>query len=450
MDNIDQTQNNDILKHEFHILTQNSLYDTESVAVSLDLAMRMIIDTRDFISKELNNELIDHPLMHDNATQQRKTDADYDNIDTIALVDLFKQRHPLRLHGLIERGRVYVPKLFLSSLVSQFDFFLARLLRTIDSFKPEFMHIEHKQVTLQRAMSALNMESLRSELLEHEIDKLLFGDRLMQFDIFIKDHKIGLNKIPFIKEFYEVYFRRNLLVHCDGRVSQIYIDNCNNIGINIPPSITVGSTLGVDSSYFVRAVYLHMALEAILVQLVWRNILPSQAMLADRSLNTVLFEMNDLSLFTISTLIGDSLFNVIKYSDDIQKATITINYATAKKMSGAENECEQLIINLDVNELPIKYKLAKTVLLEQYDRAIEYMNEANINPSSMHKIDYIVWPLFKKFRTTTQFLDTYKLLYKEEYVERSDEKTIPISQPVAQKPKSTSHYTKSKRQHRRR
>ena len=75
----------------------------------------------------------------------------------------------------------------------------------------------------------------------------------------------------------------------------------------------------------------------------------------------------------------------------------------------------EIINKLDFTSCDNRYKFAKFVLLDEYEKAATFMKLYN---SGEWKFYYCKWPLFKWFIETDIFKNTYQAIFGEDFVKQ--------------------------------
>lgn len=134
--------------------------------------------------------------------------------------------------------------IYLMTLYEAFnkDFFFELFLNM-----PETLKSKEKQIDYETALSCKKIEELHENIVNKEIDQMGYIN-LIEFANYINiKFKIDLskefNKFEALKE---NYFRRNIIVHNSGRISEVYINK-----MNLNPD-DLGKELNIDINYLER------------------------------------------------------------------------------------------------------------------------------------------------------------------------------------------------------
>ena len=310
-------------------------------------------------------------------------------------------------------GKIIPESLFVS-LISQYDAFLTRLLRAIYEIKPDVLNGSERNLTFSQLVEMETVENARDYIIDKEIDTVLRKSHSEQFDYLEKLLGMKLReKLPIWQTFIEITERRNLLVHCDGVVSNQYVKNCKEHKCQID-KIKVGQRLGIEPKYFTNAYKCLYEIATKLTHTIWRKLLISDLKDADRELNDVCFHLINTNSFELADILLDFGCNQKRHFNDSLKNVFIVNGSLSKYLQGKKEEAKQILDKKDWSASSDDFKLAYAVLTDDYEIAYEMMLKIGDN-GDVDKSDYKQWPLFNKIREEVKFKETYKEIFKEEY-----------------------------------
>ena len=107
------------------------------------------------------------------------------------------------------------------------------------------------------------------------------------------------------------------------------------------------------------------------------------------------------------------------------KLSFILNKAQALKWMGECGQSKKILASQDWSACSDKFKLAKAVLLDEFDTAAKIMMSIGNNPEKISILHYREWPIFKEFRKTKQFLEAYQCIFNEKF-EMVTETSLPI------------------------
>lgn len=318
-----------------------------------------------------------------------------------------------------------LPRTFIVSLVSQYDAYLGEIYRTLFESKPELINSLENEMNLQEILQFEDLEELKDFVLEKEVEKLLRNSHYEQLKTLEKRvenltaKKFTLtSNLPSLSTFIEVTERRNLFVHCNGIVSRQYLEICKKHKVQEIDKVAINEQLTVEPLYFQKAYHSIFEIGVKLGQVLWRKFLPHRLIEADKNINNICYDLIVTGDYRLAQELLYFATEVIpKNGNDEMKKTLTINKALSHYLDNNKKECLKI---LDTEDFSVgdEFKLACAVLKEEYDEARKYMLKIGTNNDELDKEAYQEWPLFNKFRDTEIFKETFKKLFKEEFIIR--------------------------------
>lgn len=333
---------------------------------------------------------------------------------------LSEWRSMVRNHENFLLASKLLPRSLVVSLISQYDAYLGRLLRAIFIGKPEILNSSEKKLTFEDIASLGSIEDARDFILEKEVESILRSSHSDQFKWM--EHAFGL---PLTKDletwpvFIELTERRNLFVHTDGVVSSQYLLTCNKHQCSLDDGTEEGVTLWVSSAYFHQSHQCVFEIGTKLGHVLWRKLFPHQREKADANLINLTYDLIDQSRYSLAICLLDFAFEGIKkFSDEASKLTLLINRAQAYKWKGEEKRCKEILNQVDWSAKSDNFKLAHAVLSDKFGEAQTIMKQIGKSGSIISDY-YRDWPLFKDFRESKEFLETYSEIFGEEFALRA-------------------------------
>jgi hypothetical protein len=334
-----------------------------------------------------------------------------------------------------------LPVNFIVSFVSQYDAFLGRLIKTIFHHKPELLNNSEKNLLFSELLKFKSIDEAREFVVEKEVESVLRDSHLKQFKWLENKLNIPLRKdLPSFSSFIEITERRNLFVHCNGFVSRQYIEICKENSVDDIEKVTLGEKLKVTPAYFGKCYSVLLEIGVKLGQVIWRKLLPEQLEDADDHLNNVCFELLKkghkklaLNLLTFATE------TLKKHHNQEIMCIFIINKALAYYLSDKKKEASKILSGHDWSAASDKFKLAVSVLNEDFENAIILMKSIGKNNDIIPKEAYQEWPLFTEFRKRDDFKETFKEIYKEDllFLEKKPKSLEEIVDEIKEMKKET-------------
>ena len=300
------------------------------------------------------------------------------------------------------------------SLISQYDAFLSRILRIIFEIKPEILSGSDKNLTFSQLTEFKTIEKAKEHIAEKEVEAVLRKSHSEHFDYL--ENKLGMKlreNQSLWRKFIEITERRNLFVHCDGVVSNQYLQKCSIEGCEIN-DYKLGDKLDVKIEYFSKAHKCLYELSVTLTHTIWRKMLKEDLSNADKELNNICFDLISAKSFELADTLLSFACNQKKHADDFYKNILIINHALSKYLQNKNEDVKMILSSKDWSACSDKFKLAYEILMNDYKKAYVIMKRIGRN-GDIEDSEYKGWPLFIKIREEKEFKDIYKEIFEEEY-----------------------------------
>lgn len=301
-----------------------------------------------------------------------------------------------------------IEKALFLNLFSSFDAFMGDLISCLFSIKPELYKGLGKQISVADILSFDNFDELKDKVLTDEIETIRRKSYVDQFSDLEKLFKTTLTKFKNWPSFVELTQRRNLLMHCNGIVSEQYIKVCSKEGYNFNGDISIGDEIELDFDYMERAFNLMAEVATKLGQTLWRKAQPSELASADDQLSGVIYNYLHEREFEKAICLGEFSMALPNISSELMSKINVINLVIAYKMSNNNDKAQKVLESIDWSASTMDFKLANAVLSNDFDEAKQIMLKLQGNGEMITESSYHNFPLFFEFRESEQFLEAYK------------------------------------------
>ena len=315
------------------------------------------------------------------------------------------------------------------SLISQYDAYIGRLLRTAFVRKPEILSSSDRKLSFEALNQFESIEAAREFILEKEVESVLRSSHADQFKWIEKSFDLVLTKdLASWPSFVEIAERRNLFVHTDGVISSQYIAVCKAHKHPLDKSTKEGERLQVSQEYFKSAHHCIFEIGVKLGHVQWRKLLPEERDDADQNLIALTYELIDNGDFDLAIRILDfACTDFKKFANEGNQLALIVNRAQAYKWKGDNDRCKKLMRAVDWSAKGDQFKLAEATLAEDWSKAAKIMNRIG-KGGAIDEVSYRDWPLFRDFRKTEQFLSEYADIFGEAFTTKTQSKNDSLGQ----------------------
>jgi hypothetical protein len=294
-------------------------------------------------------------------------------------------------------------------MFSAFDAFTGDLLRAIFQKKPELFRSLNRTVDVATIIGCSTLDDLKRSLLEDEIETFRRDSYVDQFGRLESLFAVKLRGFSRCPAFVECTQRRNLFTHCDGVVTDQYLNVCKGAGLTI--DAPVGKRLDVDLKYLKQSTELLMEVGLKLGQTLWRKVFPNELKQCDASLNKEIYDLLLDENWDRAFVFSEFAIQQSTASDDVMRKVFAVNHTIAAKFGGQIELASKLLSHLDWSGAALEFQLAKAVLEDQFDEAARLMLRLGKNGQLVDEHSYHGFPLFRTFRLQDVFLRTYEKIY---------------------------------------
>jgi hypothetical protein len=112
---------------------------------------------------------------------------------------------------------------------------------------------------------------------------------------------------------------------------------------------------------------------------------------------------------------SDALRNIKSWRKDVVRRMIVINRAQSIKWAGEDERCVEMLEYEDWSASSKDFRLACAVLRGNFQRARDLMILLGDNAEYADEEAYHLWPLFREFRSTSEFQEAFEEVFGKEF-----------------------------------
>ena len=329
----------------------------------------------------------------------------------------FKAQSKIKELDKLTAARKTFPSMILLPLVSQYDAFVAALLKVLFEQNPERISISEKQVSFSEISELTSVEEIKNSIIEKEVEKIIRESHSKQFDIMEKLFNVKLSKgLDIWPDFIEISERRNLLAHTNGIVSKQYVSICKMRHVKAEKIAKIGEKLTFTGQYFDHAFDVCYEISLKLAHVLWRKLLPKDVDLSDKHYNDKCYDLIVARNYDVAIKLLDFICDTVKkHSNENTLLFMKFNRCNAHRLAKRQERCIELLDAIDTSAVGIEFKLVEAVLRNRFDHAGKLMRQIGDKHEVIKQHTYSDWPIFERFRESNQFLKAYEEIFNEPF-----------------------------------
>ena len=294
----------------------------------------------------------------------------------------------------------------LMMLLIKYEDSISRLYRYVIEKHPQAF-LSKKSITYSDLLSMKSdIEEIKKRFVDDEIDAIMrepIDDWYSSFNS--KQKATFLFEDNLFDDFKEIYYRRNLVVHNQGIVNDIYLSYVKNT------KAEKGQKLFVDRKYLDRAFSL-TSLMLVDTFFGLRKIADDKNELVEWIINSYGFKCLQEKKWEMAKY----LYKVVLQDESILSADLIvakINYMIAIKNIDGVDAIRDEVNNLDVSALKLTFVAAKSALLNEYEQVSDILDKC-LEKNEIDSPSIKTWPLFNEFRESDEYIQFVER-HKEEF-----------------------------------
>ncbi len=294
------------------------------------------------------------------------------------------------------------PRMFVVTLVCQYDAIIGNLIRLVLTNKPEILNGSEKPITFKQLTEYHSMEEAKEAIITKEIETILRDSHDEQLKWF--ENKLGIKlheDKELISKFIEITERRNLFTHNNGIVNDSYLLNCKKFGIQTEAKI--GDILEVSPTYFTEAADCIMEIGIKLIVILWRKTIDADIEQSESVTNQIAYGFISEEDYNLALKILDFCLTCFKpFKSSLNRLMIVMNKAQCLLWLKNDDQAQKLLNSQDWSLCTPQFILCKKVLERKFNEALDILKNQD---TQLNQIDLMSWPIFKEFREDQAFKD---------------------------------------------
>ena len=160
------------------------------------------------------------------------------NVDKLdGKYELNPQLSRVKVNGLMQQSHI-LNKSILIMLLIKYEETIANIYRCLIEHFPK-AYLNDKSITYSELILSSDIEQVKEKFIDKAVEEFMRLPLSDWYKTFIDKHKISFPCQSKLTDFKEIYYRRNLIVHNQCRVNEIYIKSCNKTNKNIAQYLSI-------------------------------------------------------------------------------------------------------------------------------------------------------------------------------------------------------------------
>ncbi|SMF22929.1 hypothetical protein [Pseudobacteriovorax antillogorgiicola] len=298
------------------------------------------------------------------------------------------------------------------NLFSYLDAFIGDISKLVLKQNPNLGTKLGRNFTYSDLAKVNDVESLRRQTLDNEIDRIRRGSYKEIFKELGSMFNVALGDFKRWENFIELSQRRNLLTHNDGVVSQQYL---NEVSYEFTSKVCLNGKVVVDAGYVEDSIDLIFEIILLVSQSIFRKNYVNDLPKANEFLIQTIFMILSMENWQLAQKLSeygcfliDNFPNQLK---SLEKKILKINAAQAYKWAGDSAAADKCLNDFDWSSSNRNIQLAEKVLRDNFDKAYELMEKIGKEGELINEEAYYHWPLFREVKKEPKFKETLKSIY---------------------------------------
>jgi uncharacterized small protein (DUF1192 family) len=322
-----------------------------------------------------------------------------------------------------------LPRMLTVGLVTSLEYHINLLMKEIAQITPTKV-FGNKNIPVSLAVSFSSMDELKERLINEEIDRAQresFDDQISWVIDKTEDMEDFRAKYPDWPKILELFERRNLFVHSNGIVNRHYVSAMQEYKPSDGKIAEVGDELHAGPKYYTNSVRAVFHFGVMLLQVVWRKLIPGEVTIADKSLGDLGYELIARGQYKLAVSVLEFAKNLRGTTDDVRKRMNIINLANAYKLDGDEKRAIQVLDSLGWGAAGTEYKISVAAIRSDVEEVVRLMQRIGSTDAEVGAQEYQQWPVFYHVRDDGRFIEMFKSIFGIDYIP-SDKKQAGIAQ----------------------
>jgi hypothetical protein len=306
-----------------------------------------------------------------------------------------------------ESAEAALSKAQLLAIISEYEAFMADLLRIAIKITPESFISSGQTVNATTIIRGENLDQIRTSIIEDHIADLQRGSHVDVVKTIFKQLKMSLPDDRSLQEFGEICLRRNTLTHANGVANKIYRSEMQKLGFREEEIPAEGERLAIDDRYMRRSIARVFQMGYFTGQLVWQHLQKNER---EKSVKLIINHSHDFLVADYTKICGRLCkfgLNAKSPAGEIDRAYLIINLALSfllnDKLGDDQREegIRSALSKRDWSIIDSRFAMALCCVKEEYERFGELFDA--VKDRDFDITDFMGLAIFTKARAQPIF-----------------------------------------------
>lgn len=275
-------------------------------------------------------------------------------------------------------------------------------------------YLKDKSITYSELISLnSDIEEIKKAFIDSEIDEFMRRPLKEWYSTFEQKHKCHFNSGEDFEQFREIYYRRNVVVHNQGRANSSYLNN-----VSEKYTCEIGANLTPTHKYLLDAI--DCTRIAILETVLGLMKICSDNAEVREFLFSIGFRYMTENKWKVSKYIFNILMN-IKGQSEVDLWLNKVNYYVSCKNLEGIDTIRTAVEKIDISVMTSRLAIAKPALLDDFDEVTRILDDLIGNGIDANDIKS--WPMFIQYRESGEYpklIERHKDLFEIETYSASE------------------------------
>lgn len=278
-------------------------------------------------------------------------------------------------------------------LIIRYEGIISKIYRELLMTFPD-AYLKDKSITYSELISFnSNIEEIKKTFIDAEVDEFMRRPLKEWYSIFEQKHKLHFDFTDEFEQFREIYYRRNVVVHNQGRANNSYLN-----GVSSKYTCEIGKRLTPSQKYLLDA------LDCTRIVVIG-TILGLMKISSDKSdvieeLFSIGFRYMTEKKWAVSKYIFNALMNLEEQSDADLWCYKVNYYISCKNIDGID-AIRASVEKIDTSLMDSRLAIAKPALLDDFAEVTRILEKIIGKDISVNAIK--TWPMYIQYRDSREY-----------------------------------------------